>query len=182
MNILNEILGAGNGQVLRQIAGQFGLDESDARNAINNLLPALSQGVKRNAQQQGGMDSLLSALERGNHGRYIDDPQALAEETATIDGNNILGHILGNKQNSREVASKAAESTGMDMGMLKQMLPVLAGIVMGTLNKQAPAARAQGGNEGSSTDDLLGSLGSFLDMDNDGSIADDVLDFAKKMF
>lgn len=177
MNILDEVLGAGGGKVLQQVASQFGLPEQDARNAINSLLPALSQGVKRNVQQDGGLDSLLSALSSGNHGRYIDNPELLADTNAAADGNHILGHILGGKQTSRDVADRAAQSTGLDLGMLKQMLPVLAGLAMGAMSKRAPSNVSE-----MDSGELLGGLGSFLDLDNDGSVADDVLDFARKLF
>ena len=45
------------------------------------------------------------------------------------------------------------------------------------MSKRAPTNAAE-----MDTGDLLGGLGSFLDMDNDGSVADDVLDIARKLF
>ena len=48
MNILNEILGAGNGQVLDRLGGQVGLNREQAQSALGSLLPALTGGIKNN--------------------------------------------------------------------------------------------------------------------------------------
>lgn len=174
MNILSEILNTGNGQVVRQMANQFGLDESEARNAISSLLPALTSGLKNNVAGSGqGADDLLSALIKGNHSRYVDEPDVLTTNRTREDGNSILGHVLGSKDVSRKVADKASSNTGVDPGILKSMLPILATVVMGALSKQTST-----GSGGQNID----SLTSFIDLDGDGSVADDLLDFARKLF
>ncbi|MDH3377350.1 MAG: DUF937 domain-containing protein [Gammaproteobacteria bacterium] len=181
MNILGEILGAQNGELLRQLSNQFGIGEGDARNAVTNLLPAVSQGMKRNMESPQNMESILAALQNGDHGRYIDDPSSLTQEESVLDGNKILGHLLGSKDASREVASQAAKSTGLDLGILKKMLPLIAGLAMGSMGKKASGmgGLSQLAGSGSASNALSG-LSSFLDMDGDGSIADDVLNLAKK--
>jgi hypothetical protein len=175
VNILSEILNSGNGQVLRQMANQFGLDESDARNAIASLLPALAAGLKKNTEgSKQGTDDLLSALIEGNHSGYVEDPDTLTRDRAVEDGNSILGHILGSKDVSRKVAGKASTNTGIAPDVLKSMLPILATVVMGALSKQTSAG--SGGGQG------IDALTSFIDLDGDGSVADDLLDFARKLF
>ena len=79
---------------------------------------------------------------------------------------------------SRNVASHASQQTGLDSGLLKQMLPVVATMVMGAMSKKAQAgeATAQGGGS------ALSGLGALLDQDGDGSSLDDVLNIAKKLF
>ena len=62
------------------------------------------------------------------------------------EGNGILGHLFGSKELSRAVAAQAAQATGIGQEMLKQMLPVIASMIMGGLFKQStaqaqPAAR-----------------------------------------
>lgn len=173
MNILNEILNAQGGKVLQQMASQFGLEESDARGAVTSLLPAITEGMKRNASSSSaGLDSLLAAISKGQHSRYIDEPDLLGATGTRNEGNSILGHILGSKDVSRRMANQAASNTGIDAGILKQMLPVLASVAMGALSKQS-SARPDSAN--------LDGLTSFLDLDGDGSVADDLLNFAKKL-
>jgi len=181
VNILNEILSARNGATLEQLANQFGLGHEETRSAVASLLPAVSAGIRRNTANSGGLESLLTALTNGQHTRYLDDPDAVGSQDAVDDGNNILGHILGNKETSRQVADQAAQTTGISATLLKQLLPVVAGLAMGALSKKTAVGDIQNQlaqNPGAG----LGELGSFLDMDGDGQVADDILDFARKLF
>ena len=111
----------------------------------------------------------------------MDDPSTLGRPDATDDGNSILGHILGSKEVSRELAGRAANNTGVDSGIIKKILPLIAGLVMGGLSKQTgqtgqpgQARQAQSGNQ------ITDVLGSFLDADGDGSALDDLISMAGK--
>ena len=42
------------------------------------------------------------------------------------DGNGILGHIFGSKDVSRQVAARAAQSSGVAPDILAKMLPLVA--------------------------------------------------------
>lgn len=156
MNLLETLLNAQNGGAVRQIADQFGIDENQAQSAISALLPALAGGAQNNVAQEGGLDSLLGALGSGNHQRYLDDPSELGSENTVAEGNGILGHLLGSKDVSRQVASAASEQTGLAPSLMKQMLPVVATMVMGALSKHTDGGqRADQGN-------LMGMLGSVF--------------------
>ena len=181
MDLLDMILNQGDGSSVRQLAGTFGLKEDQAVSAITNLLPALGQGLARNAASAGGLESLLGALTSGGHERYLEDPSTLGQAATVQDGNGILGHILGSKEVSRGVAQQAAEKTGIGVDILKKMLPVIAAITMGTLSRQAAGARgaAPSASAGGGLTDLLGQ---FLDSDRDGSILDNLLGMASKFF
>jgi hypothetical protein len=181
MDLLNMLLSAGGGSAVRQLAQNFGLDEGQASSAIANLLPALGQGLSRNAASAGGLESLLGALSSGGHERYFDSPETLGDEGTIQDGNGILGHILGSKDVSRRVASNAAAQTGIGVDVLKKMLPVVAAMTMGALSKQHSSAALAPGSS-AAPGGLMGMLGQFLDSNQDGSVIDDVLGMASKMF
>jgi hypothetical protein len=176
VNILSEILNASGGDTMRQLGRQFGLDQRDTERAVASLLPAVSGGLKRNMAREGGLSELLSALGQGNHERYLDDPAALTEPDTRDDGNSILGHLLGSKKASRDAASTAAQETGLDLGILKQMLPIIAAMAMGSMNKGARSRNLQA----APPQDQLGGLASLLDLDGDGSVADDLIGLAGK--
>ncbi len=180
MDLLSMLLNQGGDKAVRQLANNFGMEESQAMAALSNLVPALSTGLARNASNQGGLDSLLSALTGGQHQRYLEDPSILNQEDTIRDGNGILGHILGSKDVSRQVAQQASQRTGIGVDILKKMLPMVATLAMGALSRQTAGARSTQGNAPS--DALSGILGSFLDANRDGSIADDVLGMAAKFF
>ncbi|MEM1409743.1 MAG: DUF937 domain-containing protein [Pseudomonadota bacterium] len=121
----------------QQLSQQFGLSPQDTDQAMRALIPALSAGLKANASEPGGLEGLLSALQGGGHERYVDNPSLLSRTETRDDGNGILGHLLGSKDMSRSVASQAAQKTGLSDGLMKQMLPLLATLVMGQLSKQS---------------------------------------------
>lgn len=210
MNILQDLLGSQGGDVVGQLANQFGISTSDARKALSNLAPAVAGGIKKTARSQNGLEALLSKIQNNQDIRQAaDQPSVLGQPQATQVGNDILGDIFGSKEVSRSVAGNTANATGLDTGMLKKMLPLVAGLVMSQLNNrgsssqgglgellgnlsgaQQPARRGGlGGLLGSllgggrrSSAGRSGGLESLLDFDGDGDISDEVLDMAKKMF
>ena len=174
MNILEAVLGAQNGAAANQAGQSLGLSQDQTGAALSALIPALAAGLQRNASQPGGLDSLLGALAGGGHSRYVDDPSELQGQDAVSNGNAILGHILGSKDASRAVASSASAQTGLGEDVLKKLLPLAATLVMGSLAKQGVAQGPAGG--------LLGMLAPFVDQNRDGSMLDDVLGQAGKLF
>ncbi len=179
MDLLDMVLQAGGGNTVRQLAQNFGLDENQTSSAVSSLLPALGQGLARNATTPGGIESLLGALTSGGHERYIDNPEYLGSEETIQDGNSILGHVLGSKDVSRQVANNAAAETGIGADVLKKMLPVVATLAMGALSKQrAGFQAAEGASSGSG---LMGLLGQFLGGGQEASPASDILGLASKL-
>ena len=174
------LLGSQNSDAVTQLAQKLGVSEEQARAVIKEVTPALTRGIQHNTQNQGGLDGLISALQSGNHSRYIDNPSVLGTQDNVEDGNSILGHIFGSKDVSRNVAEHASQQTGIASSLIKKALPIIATMVMASLGKSlfgGGTAQASTG-EASNTGGLLSSL---LDSDHDGSIMDDVLGMAFKM-
>lgn len=169
---------------IAEMARTLGVGEADARRGLGALLPSLARGLSRNAQRAGGLDALLDALGSGGHGGYADDPSRLGRAETVRDGNGILAHILGSKDVSRNVAGHAAEQTGIGSDVLRKMLPLVAAAAMGALNRQTRNGGALGelGARRGSSSHLGGVLHAFLDADRDGSIADDLLNLARRFF
>ena len=162
MDLLHTILNAQSGRAVDQVSQQVGLDRTQTMAAIQGLLPALAGGLMKNASQPGGLESLESALTRGAHARYLDNPSVLADPGAVQDGNGILGHLLGNKDVSRQVASNVSAQTGVGVDVLKKMLPMVASLAMGALAQRATrtsSGQVQLGQErGGGLLDMLGPL------------------------
>lgn len=136
MNLLDMIMSAQGGATKQQLGQQLGLSEDQTAAAIKALLPALSAGLKANTAKPGGIEALLGALQNGQHEQYIDQPEVLSRPETIEDGNAILGHLLGSRDMSRAVASRASEKTGISDQVLKMALPMVASMVMGSLSKQ----------------------------------------------
>jgi hypothetical protein len=182
--LLEMILKSQNGAAVEQLARNFGVSGEDATRAIAGMLPGLSSGMQSNISSPEGLESLGRALHQGRHQQYLERPETLGDQSTIQDGNNILGHILGSKDASRQLAGEASARTGLDSGTLKKMLPAIAAMLMGGLSKQQASAGGLGqAPAGAADSSALGSmLTSFLDADKDGSIADDLLGMARKLF
>ncbi len=153
-------------KIVQALGKQFGLEGGQTGDVISQVMGALGGGVQKNAAQQGGMESLMGALQKKNHASYIDQPENAAN--AMGEGNKILGHILGGKDQSRSVAAQVAQSTGVQGDIIKQMLPQIAMMAMGAMGKGTNAA-------GGAKSGGLGGLMSMLDMDKDGSPLNDIM-------
>ena len=123
--------------IKEQMAKQFGLQQDQANKAMEALMPAFTQGLKRNAAASpAGMASFMEALASGNHANYVNNPADAFSAKGMSEGNAILGHLFGNKEVSRAVAAQAEAASGVSQSVLKQMLPALAPLIMGGLFKQ----------------------------------------------
>jgi hypothetical protein len=150
MDILGQLLqGAvggqgtgGNPQIdVSGLASQFGLSPDQANAAVGALLPAVLGGIHK-SEEAGGLDQLSNIV--GGMG---------APEQDVDSGNNILGHIFGSKDVSRQVASHASAQTGISDTILKAMLPIVAGLVA-----QQVAKKMGGGVMGGLAGTLLASM------------------------
>lgn len=148
MTTLSDLL-ARNGKAFDQIASQFGLSRQQAQEAVEALLPAFSQGLKRNASSPYDLGAFLSALSSGQHAKYFEDAANAFSAQGMEEGNGILGHLFGSKELSRAVAAQASQATGIGQDILKQMLPALASMIMGGLFKQSAGQTASAGSSGS---------------------------------
>jgi len=181
MNLLQTILQAGGGAVVQNMSKSLGLGDTQTQNALGQLLPAVARAMGNNASSNDGFGALLGALGKGNHQRYLDNPQLLAQSDTTNDGNNILGHLFGNKEVSRNVATKASAKTGIGTDILKKMLPMVASVAMAALSQKTAGSGMLNAQAQTQASGLSG-LSSLLDFDADGSIADDVLGIVAKRF
>jgi len=168
---------------ISSMAGELGIDEATAKTAAGALLPAIVAGMGRSAtggsstpDPLGGLGSLAGAILGGGSsssggglggvlggalGGGLLDAVLGSKPTPTQPGNEILGNIFGSKDVSRSVAGEVAAMTGIDEGILKKMLPILAMAVAGYMAQQATggaAAQQAGGSTGSALGGILGSI------------------------
>ena len=82
MNILESVLSAGNGGVVKQLASQFGINADQAGSAVSALLPALAGGVKEKLTSEGGL-ALSKLVSDRKPKQFSDDPASLASPIST---------------------------------------------------------------------------------------------------
>lgn len=151
MSALDQVLGAG-GMDLTGLAARFGLSPDQAGSAMGSLMPAVVGGFQRKAET-GDLGPVTDAA------NGIDQPD-------TSGGNDILGHIFGSKDVSRQVADHAADRSGVSSTVLKSMLPVVAAMVAKHVAAGGAGQSGIGGMLGSLTGGNApggpGGLGSLL--------------------
>ena len=179
MDLMDLLKATGGGGSVGQLASAVGLGSSDTSKLVKSLAPALMRGLQKNTDSDDGLAGLRSALQKGGHDRYIDDPSLMGAAETRADGNNILGHIFGSKDVSRNVAAAAAKDTGIDAGLIKKALPLLASLAMGAMNKKTSGGRDMGASAQSGG---LGPLGDLLGKVTGSGGLDDILGMARKFF
>ena len=174
MNLLDLLDSVGGTQSLSNLAGSLGLDPAKANDLITAVAPSVMGAMKKQTTSADSYSNLKNALRTGKHQEYINNPDLMSSQNSVADGNNILGHLFGSKDVSRNVAARAAENTGIDVSLIKKALPLIAGLAMGAVSKSSEAGNSS--NSGMS-DMLSGLVG-----DGDGIDLDDMLNLAKKFF
>ncbi|HRN29491.1 MAG TPA: DUF937 domain-containing protein [Terrimesophilobacter sp.] len=142
------------------IAKQLGVDKSDAKGAIEQILPSLIGGMAVNAQDEKGAKSLAKAL--GQHEGKHDSLDDIDIE----DGARIVKHVFGDKEND-VVAAAALNAKGGGGDLISKILPIVAPIALAWLaskffgGKDEPAkkeAQETGGGLGDMLGGLVGGL------------------------
>lgn len=157
--------------VIDSMARELNIDQQTAKMAAGALLPAIVAGMGRSAtggnstpDPLGGLGGLAGAVlgggSAGSLGGGLLDAVLGQTPTPVDQGNDILGNIFGSKDVSRSVAGEVAAMTGIDEGILKKMLPILAMAITGYMAKQATGGGQQGGAAGGGA--LGGILGSIV--------------------
>jgi hypothetical protein len=129
---------------LSAIGQQFGLTEEQTRAAFDALTPVVASGVRRSAQSPTGLQDILSSALNGN------------QNLDAASGNEILGQIFGSKDVSRGVAQQLSATSGIGAAVLKQLLPIIASIVMGQVAKKMGGGGQSSGGGG--LGDILGDI------------------------
>ena len=175
-------------QASAETARKTGLSENMAAQLMPLAMTAIMGGLKKNASSPQGAEALSQALDR-HDGGLLNNMAALGGDNVLNDGQKILGHILGGKQQATEQA--LAKTAGVEQDQIGQLLAMAAPAVLASLGK---AKREQGlgvsdlaslvTRESTQVQQAapseLGGLMQFLDQDGDGDFKDDMLEAAGK--
>ncbi len=161
--LLDEILGSlagDDGDIAGTLGGVLGgdVDGAKAQQATTLGLESILGGLARNAQDPDGAAAILDAINRDHDGAALDDvPAALNDPARAADGEKILGHVFGDEKDA--VVQNLASKSGLDLGSIAKLLPMLAPLVMGMLGKRN--ASGSGFDAGGLSDILGGEAAGF---------------------
>ena len=192
---LSDLLNSPIGQtIVKSVAGQFDLDESQSASAVNTAVPVILGGLNKNVQTPEGAESLNNALESKHDGSLLDNLGGILSGNVgdlQQDGGSILNHVFGN--NVGAVQNGIAQKTGISADKIGPIISMLAPVVMAYLGKQKSQNNVNAGGLGDLLGGMLGGgsaqnggglldmVTGFLDKDKDGSALDDILGmFTKK--
>jgi len=197
MNLMDLLQWQLSDGVLNGMDQQLNIGNSEKTNvAANAALNLLMSAISKNAtSSESALSGLAGALDRDHDGSILDDLMGLlggqkkAQNDKMLNGAGILGHLLGQKQET--AAGALSQISGLDknqsLGMLMKLAPVVLG-VLGRVKKQKHMDN-QGlqqflnvsqeqyvqKNQGA---DIFTKL---LDKDGDGSVMDEVASMGMKM-
>ncbi len=143
---------------LGQLAGQLGVNEQEAEQAVRNTLPALLGGIHANTQDPGGAASFASAVQQ--HDASLVEGGVDLNQVDPNDGQKIVNHVFGAQQD--QVVQQLGGLGGSGSSLIQKLLPILAPIVMAYLAKQLTGATSNVGAGGGLGGMLGGLLGGVL--------------------
>ena len=157
MNLMEILQGQLSDDMVGQLSQQIGAEKEQTAAAANGIFATLLGGLANNASTENGLASLASALDRDHDGSILDDligmvggmPQSAGASSNALNGAGILGHILGDRQET--AAQQISQNSGLNVNQIMKLMPILAPIVMGVLGR----AKSSGGLD-------LGSLANIL--------------------
>ncbi|MBS3648435.1 DUF937 domain-containing protein [Pseudaminobacter sp. 19-2017] len=156
--LFDMMMEAQNGRAMELVARQFELSRQQAEFAVEALMPAFSQGLKRSASDPYGIAAFMTALASGQHAKYFEDVQKAFSPEGIVQGNAILANLFGSKELSRAIAAQAAQATGIAQEIFKQMLPVVAAMMMGGLFKQATKPQSDAGTPSNPLGEMMAEM------------------------
>ncbi len=152
-NLFEIVQAAQDGQAMTNLARQFGLSQAQAQSAIEAMLPAFSLGLQRKASNPFDFTNLMGMLGTGQYAPAFDNPAMAFGANAMARGDEVLKQLFGTNDVSRQVAGQAAAMAGIVPDTARQMMPIVAAMIMGGLFK---AATSQG------LGPILGQLGTLF--------------------
>lgn len=142
MDIKTVIDTAQGGAAIDNLASAFGVPRDKAEAVANAMMTALSERIERNTLSRGGVADILELLGDKSAGRALGDAK-LAAPDIKQSGDHVLDVLIGNKHISRGIAQRAGRQSGVDPATVEKMLPVVASLLVGGLQKQAAPLFAQ---------------------------------------
>lgn len=127
---------------IQQISQKLGVDPATAEQAVQSALPSMMAGMAGHSQESGGASSIESAL--GGLSGALGGGSGLGA---------ILGSILGRHEDT--VHQDVQQTSGLDSAQTRQLLMLLAPIVLAALARHRSQTQAGPANAQPDLGDVL---------------------------
>lgn len=173
-DLIDIIKGSLSEDVLDQLGQQVGIsDKKKTSAATEGAIGILLNSIQKKGGDANAAGSFASALDRDHDGSILDDVMGYLSGSSnlpakTTNGEGILGHLLGKKQQS--AVDMLGKKAGLDSQSAGNLLAKLAPIVLGALGKQ----KSTGGLDAGGILDML--TGSIQKQQSGGNAMGSLLD------
>ena len=149
LNSIGSLLSGGG---VEAIAKRVNLNREDVAKVLSQGLPALVNGMRRNAGAKEGAASLSKAL-ADHSADDVSNPGAFLQKADLQDGKKILAHVLGGDKDA--VLGEISKASGVTKAKTTSILSLAAPLLLSLLGQNNSAGSANSGG-------LLGLLGGLL--------------------
>ncbi|WP_045835807.1 DUF937 domain-containing protein [Hyphomicrobium sp. 99] len=143
MTIDDSFRSATGQELIGRIADAFHIDEQSARSAVYSLADELQARIQRSMLSRGGVADVLSLVTSPGASRTPSDVADFTSPDVAANGDQILNVLIGNKHVSRGIAARTASTSGVDAATVQKLLPVVATLMVGELQRQSAPAIAK---------------------------------------
>jgi len=138
--VVDMLRAAQGGHGLDNVARLYGVSSQQALKVAEQMMPALAEGFRRACQSPEAMGNLMALMTSGPYGTLYNQP--VATNRMKEAGSEALNAVFGSSEVSRAVATQVAASTGLNIALVKQMMPTYATLFIGGLAKSLAASGA----------------------------------------
>lgn len=167
-NFIDEFMKTLGPQVTKELSSKMNINQNIAKKLLPQIAPLILGGLKRQKDNFGGAERVDHILNKYGSASALENIAGIfTKGVKEKNPDPALGGLLGNS--GLQAVSLLAKQFNLKGDQAKQLIPMLAPIILGALTKKRDA-------------DGVGSSGiaALLDQDGDGSILDDVAGFLMK--
>lgn len=136
-NLADILSQAQNNPGFDTFARQFGMAPDQVKAAMDALLPAFSVGLNRTAQSPVDLANLFGLYAaQPNVAKMFENPAGAASAMMAA-GQEAMTRIFGSNDLAQAIAAQTAAVTGMGQELMKQVMPMMAALLMGGLMQGA---------------------------------------------
>jgi len=128
---------------INQISDRLGVDPQTTESAVSVALPMIVGGMARHAASPDGVATVQEAA--ATHEYAADDVQATVQAAPAVESGGLLSKIFGPHKPS--VQEGVQQASGLDLGKAKQLLLMLAPLVLSAFARRR-SSNQQSGNIG----------------------------------
>lgn len=143
-NMFDVFRQAQGGAAFDNLARAYGMSPQQLRAMTAALTPAFAQAFQRQAATDEGARRFADLFQTESYARAFEAQAAALDPSARGAGEDALGAFFGSKDVSRAVAAQASAASGVQAQIIRQVLPILASILMGGFMKAAQGSGAPG--------------------------------------